>query len=143
MNRLWLLLLLLAPNLALCQDATRECIAFEPIHSGFSAGSGADVADSARAPLATAVTLSGDFEFYTSAHSGCWTVHVIALELRTEGGSRAGFAVAYTVTNPHEVDAEFALQSGPDQAVFERTMRAAAASAIQDIRFTRKLNQQK
>jgi hypothetical protein len=110
-------------------------------NAGVSAG--VSIADSARDPLATAVTLSGDFEFYASPHPGCWTVNVIALELSMEGGSRSGYAVAYTVTNPHEVEVGFALQVGPDRDVLERAMRAAAASAIQDIRFTRKSNPKK
>jgi hypothetical protein len=134
MKRLCLLVLLLAPGLALCQD-THECIAFAPASSD-------SVTNLARDPLATAVTLSGDFRFYPRAHFECWQVHVLSIPVTVVGGE-GGYAVSYTVTDLGGVEVGFGLQVGPDRDTFDRAMREAAKDAITDIRFKRKLNENK
>jgi hypothetical protein len=126
------LLVFLLTKLAVCQAPAHECIAFSPSDSSSSM--------LAKDPLSTAVTLSGDFDFYPSSHLGCWEVNVIALEATTQDGLRVGYAVSYTITNPSGVELDFALRFGPDQAVIERAMRDAAADTIKHIRVIRKVN---
>jgi len=109
MTRIWLLLLLLIVDTAVAQSVTpagKPCIAFSP----GSDPSGSDML--AKDPLATAVTLSGDFEFYASDHDTCWTVHVLSMPVHLEGGIPIGYAVSYTVTDPHMLQIGHALQFG-------------------------------
>src|ERR1700683_4607621 len=107
MTRIRVLLLLLIVDVAVGQSVTpagKPCIAFSP----GSDSSGSDVL--AKDPLATAVTLSGDFEFYPNDHDACWTVHVLSLPVRLESGMPIGYAISYTVTDPHMLQIAHALQ---------------------------------
>lgn len=131
MKRFGLLLLLLIVDVAVAQNGTpagKTCIAF----SSDSDSSGTNIF--ARDPLATAVTLSGDFEFYASDHYTCWTVHVLSIPVYREGEMQIGYAVSYTVTDPRSIQVGHGLLFGPDRDTFERAMRNAAADAIKNIR---------
>jgi hypothetical protein len=90
-------------------------------------------AELARRPLEIAVTLSGDFTFVPLFKVGCWTIHVLALEVRN-GSGRIGYVVSYTVTDRGDVIAGDGLMFGPDTSIFDTTMRQAAAEAVKSIR---------
>jgi len=120
---------------ALCQaktnresstEATHECISFvsedEPVNN------------LARAPLDAAVTLSGDYDFYPTSHTGCWEVNVVAMSTSSGSGACSGYAVAWAVTDPYGAMWGHGLNAGPDKDTFDRAMRAAAVDAIKDIR---------
>jgi hypothetical protein len=94
----------------------------------------------ARDPLASAVTLSGDFGFYSSQRSTCWNVHVLSAPV-TMGGSAVGYGISYTVTDPSGVEVGHGLLIGHDTAVFDTAMRNAAADAVKSIRFMQSLAQ--
>lgn len=129
-------LLLAVAVLLMSTLALGECIAFAPPR-------GDSTSLLARTPLATAVTLSGDFTFFESRHDGCWHVNVIAVQPHLEGGKDLGYTIAYTVTDPDEIEVAFHLFLGPDQSVFEEAMRTAAADTIRNIRFVRSLTKKK
>src|ERR1700691_2757232 len=137
MKRVWLIFLLLIVHSAAAQNATsgKPCIAFSP--GDESAGTDGLAKD----PLATAVTLSGDFEFYASSHAACGTVEVLSLPVQLENGVPIGYAISYTVTDPKSIQIYHGLQCGPDRNAFEQAMRKAAAEAVKDIRFTQYLYQ--
>ncbi len=134
MKRLWLLVLLLAPTPVLCQAATRECMAFGPRNATSVLAGDLTSDDNLAWALEAPVTLSGDYDFYPAPHDGCWTVHVVAMSMPSRIGGSLGYAVSYSVTNPHGVMRLLGLQVGPDQDVFDRAMRAAAVAAVKDIR---------
>jgi hypothetical protein len=49
----------------------------------------------AKEPLRTAVTLSGDFDFYSDPHASCWRVRVIAMSIEDkDGGPMLGYVIA-------------------------------------------------
>jgi hypothetical protein len=78
--------------------------------------------------------LSGDFEFYASAHQGCWAVHVISLPVISGKSKRIGYAISHTVTDPKGVEVGHALTFGPDPDIFAKAMHKATADAIRNIR---------
>ncbi len=91
-------------------------------------------------PLRTAVTLSGDFDFYPVYHIGCWTIHVLAIRTSSQGGIQTGYAVSTVVLPPSAYLAGHEMMVAPDTSVFDTTMRDEAAAAIRDIRDTQKWN---
>jgi hypothetical protein len=128
MRNLCLLLVVLIVCLAaVAQD--KPCIAFSP-------DSVSETETYAKDPLATAVALSGDFIFYSSHHYTCWNVHVLAMPVNMTGGTRVGYAISYTVTDLSGGEVGHGLLFGPDNNVFDKAMRDAAADAIKDIRLT-------
>lgn len=140
MKRLWRVLLVLIVNAAIAQNAAagKPCIAFS---SNSDSASNANLL--AKEALSTAVTLSGDFQFYESPHQGCWTVHVISLPMSNEARMPIGYAVSYTVTDPNEIELDHVLLVAPDNSVFERAMRQAAVSAIKSVRLWERLMESK
>jgi hypothetical protein len=115
------------------QNADKPCIAF-------SSGDSTETNNYARDPLATAVTLSGDFRFYPSQHATCWNVHVLSAPLESEGRP-LGYAISYTVTDPSGVEVGYGLLIRHDTTVFDIAMRNAAAAAVKDIRLTQSMSQ--
>jgi hypothetical protein len=136
MRHACLLLVVLMQSLAAVAQQ-KPCIAFAPE----SPSATTDIY--ARDPLATAVTLSGDFGFYPSQHYGCWNVHVLSMPINLEGGRVIGYAISYTVTDTSGVEVGHALQFGPETTtVFEMAMRSAAADAVKDIRLAQLMKPQ-
>jgi len=131
MKLLCLLPLLLASTVA-AQTAAAEkpCISFVP-------ESPSPTNIYAIEPLQAAVMLSGDFEFYASAHEGCWAVHVISLPVISGKRKRIGYAVSHTVTDPKGIEVGHALTLGPDPDLFAQAMHKATADAIRNIRLVR------
>jgi len=120
-------------TIACCQAQikSKPCIAFD--------GGGPETIDSmAREPLSTAVTLSGDFEFSSSSRTGCWTVNVLSLVVRSGSGVQVGYAVSYTVTDPSGFEVNHYLMCGQED-IFDGAMRKAAADAVKNIRFVQSL----
>jgi len=134
-KRLGLLILVLA-NALVAQDATsaKPCIALSPESSSLTNTFAKD-------PLESAVMQSGDFEFFTSHHDGCWNVHVLSLTVTNAQGKPLGYAISHTVTDPQNIEVGHALTFGPDQDTFLQAMRKAAADAIRNIRLTRSASQ--
>lgn len=91
----------------------------------------------ARDPLRDAVMLSGDFEFYSGTHAGCWNVRVISLPVVSAKGRRVGYAISQTVTAPKGMEIGHALTFGPESGTFVQAMHKAAADAIRNIRLSR------
>ena len=134
MKQLWLLVLLLADVAAQNVATQKPCIAFSPESS-----SATNLA--AKDALEAAVKLSGDFDFFASNHDGCWNVHVLSLPVTNGNGKHLGYAISHTVTDLHGVEVGHALTFGPDQDIFIRAMRKAAADAIRNIRIARSVSQ--
>ena len=88
----------------------------------------------ARDPLRTAVTFSGDLDFYPAYKASCWRVHVIAAAIKHENGSHSGFVVCYIITDPAQIFVDQGLHIGRNEEVFEDAMRKAAAKTIKHIR---------
>jgi len=76
-------LLLFASSAAAAQKA---CIALE---------SDSDRPELVRDALSTAVMLSGDYIFYPTEHTGCWTVREVSMAVN---GAR-GYAISWVVTD--------------------------------------------
>ena len=135
MKPLGIFILLLA-NALRAQTATTEkpCIAFSP-------ESASPTNAFAKAPLESAVMLSGDFEFFASHHEGCWNVHVLSLAVSSSKGQPLGYVISHTVTDPKNVEVGHALTFGPDRDIFLQAMRKAAADAIRNIRLARSISQ--
>jgi hypothetical protein len=133
MKSLCLLTLWLASTVA-AQTAITEkpCISFTP-----ESNSATNMY--AKEPLQAAVMLSGDFEFYTSGHEGCWNVHVLSLPVISGKGKRIGYAISHTVTDPKGMEVGHALTFGPDPDIFVKAMHKAAADAIRNIRHMRSI----
>ena len=115
--------------IALTQTSKKPCIAFAP-------ESDSPTNTFARDPLHSAVTLSGDFDFYEGRHDGCWNVHVISLPVKSAKGKPIGYAVSHTITDPRDVEVGHALTFGPDRDIFLQAMRRATADAIRNIRLS-------
>lgn len=132
MKMIWMLVACLANIGAAAQieSSKKPCIAFSP-------ESTSPANELAKQPLENAVMQSGDLEFYPSRHEGCWTVHVISLPVTNAKGKNLGYAISQTVTDPQNVEVGHALTFGPDQDIFLRAMRKAAADAIRNIRLAR------
>src|SRR5215831_14083584 len=128
----WTLVVFLAIATAAAQNvsAKKPCIAFSP-------ESTSPANELAKEPLGTAVMQSGDFDFYPSRHEGCWSVHIISLPVSNAKGKHLGYAISHTVTDPRNIEVGHALTFGPDQDIFLRAMRKAAADAIRNIRLAR------
>ena len=128
----WTLVVFLAIATAAAQNvsAKKPCIAFSP-------ESTSPANELAKEPLGTAVMQSGDFDFYPSRHEGCWSVHIISLPVSNAKGKHLGYAISHTVTDPQNIEVGHALTFGPDQDIFLRAMRKAAADAIRNIRLAR------
>ena len=78
-----LLIMFLAQTLAAQNPPpAKPCIAFSPESSS-------PTNELAKQPLQSAVTLSGDFDFYDARHDGCWNVHVIALPVANKATADA------------------------------------------------------
>jgi hypothetical protein len=135
MKRLWTLTVFVAIAGAAAQNVStkKPCIAFSP-------ESNSPANELAKEPLDTAVMQSGDFDFYSSRHEGCWNVHVISLPVRNANGKHLGYAISHTITDPQNVEVGHALTFGPDQDIFLRAMRKAAADAIRNIRLARSVS---
>ena len=129
---MWTPLVFLAIAGAAAQTVStkKPCIALSP-------ESTAPANELAKGPLQTAVMQSGDFDFYPSRHEGCWSVHVISLPVSNTNGKHLGYAISHTVTDPQNIEIGHALTFGPDQDIFSRAMRKAAADAIRNIRYAR------
>lgn len=117
-------LILLCSLLSLCTGALaqRQCVAFSPENSSTSHFS--------QNALQSALTQSGDVDFFSSEHAGCWTVHEISSSVST---SPQVYAISWVVTDVHDLYVGHGLNIG-QQAEFTKAMQAAAAAAIQDIR---------
>jgi hypothetical protein len=124
-----LLVLSLSADAVVAQSVAKgkPCIAFSP-------ESDSPTNALARDPLQAAVMLSGDFDFYSSLHDGCWSVHVISLPVKTAKGKQIGYVISHTITDPHAVEVGHALTFGPDRDIFFQAMRKATADAIRNIR---------
>jgi hypothetical protein len=129
MSGLLVLLVSVDPGIAQTVQNGKPCIAFSP-----ESDSPTNVL--ARDPLQAAVMLSGDFDFYSSRHEGCWSVHVISLPVKSAKGKQVGYAVSHTITDPREIEVGHALTFGPDQDIFLQAMRKATADAIRNIRLS-------
>lgn len=114
---------------ALPQNLTtkKPCVAFSPQSTSSTNAF-------AKEPLQAAVLLSGDLDFYPSAHDGCWTVHVLSLPISSARSKQMGYAISHTVTDPEGVEVGHALTFGPDRDIFAQAMRKAAADAIRNMR---------
>ncbi len=132
----WILVVILTTLGAAAQNENtkRPCIAFSP-------ESTSPANELAKEPLETAVMQSGDFEFYPNRHDGCWVVHVISLPVTNAKGKNLGYAISETVTVPENIEVGHALTFGPDQDIFVRAMRKAAADAIRNIRLARGISE--
>jgi hypothetical protein len=132
MKWIWTLIVFLAiAGAAAAQNVKKKpCIAFSP-------ESTSPANELAKEPLETAVMRSGDFDFYPNRHEGCWCVHVISLPVSNAKGKHLGYAISHTVTDPQNIEVGHALAFGPDQDIFLRAMRKAAADAIRSIRLAR------
>jgi hypothetical protein len=129
-------LVLLLTNMAAPQNTTeRPCVAFSPQSTSSTNAFAKD-------PLQSAVTLSGDLDFYPSQHDGCWTVHVLSLPISSAKGKSMGFAISHTVTDPQSVEVGHALTFGPDRDIFAQAMHKAAADAIRNMRLARSSSRQ-
>jgi hypothetical protein len=145
MKRLLVVVLLIFVNPAAAQTksgwtvpAEKPCVAF------ISESSNSANDEPAKEPLRTAVTLSGDFDFYANAHGSCWRVRVIGMSIEEKnGGTVLGYVVAWVVTDPSGMFVDHGLSTSPtDRTGFDSAMRAAAASTVQDIRFRTKLQRE-
>jgi hypothetical protein len=124
MTKLCLLLLLFTSTVTFCQ--MRPCFAFAP----------SDPASSedklAKDPLEAAITLSGDYDFFSEFHGKCWTVHVVAMSIPNQSDSVIlGYAVSYSITDPDGSLWQHGLNVGPDKQTYDHAMRRAAVSAVQ------------
>jgi hypothetical protein len=111
-------------------NTEKPCIAF-------SSASSSPSNELAKAPLQAAVMQSGDFQFYETDHEGCWNVHVISLPVTNAQGKQLGYTISHTVTDPQDIEVGHALTFGPDEDIFVRAMRKAAADAIRNIRLAK------
>jgi hypothetical protein len=107
--------------LASMAAAQKQCIAFSSDNSQTSHFS--------QSALQTAVTQSGEFDFYPNEHGGCWAVHEISSAVT---GTKS-YAISWVVVDPHNGFITHGLDLGPEN-VFSRAMNTAAAAAIKDIR---------
>jgi hypothetical protein len=128
--RCLLILMLMSTVAAQTAAAGKPCISFIP-------ESTSPTNMHAKEPLRAAVMLSGDLDFYASAHEGCWAVHVISLPVISGKNKRIGYAISHTVTDPKGVEVGHALTFGPDPDIFAKAMHKATADAIRNIRLVR------
>jgi hypothetical protein len=80
--------------------------------------------------IETAVTSSGDVDFFSTPHKGCWTIKVLAI--KSEPPQR-GYTLSWVGLDPHGNFLYHGVTTGAEE-IFEQTMRSAAASTITRIR---------
>lgn len=131
MNGLIALTILLATAVAgQSALAKKPCISFVPESTSATNTYAID-------PLHSAVTTSGDFEFFVASHDGCWAVHVLSLPLVSAKGKHVGYVISHTVTDPKGIEVGHGLTFGPNSDIFVQAMYRATADAIRNIRLAR------
>jgi len=97
--------------------------------------------ESIKTSLSTAVTLSGDFDFFPQKRSdrSCWSVHILSMWLTTVGGSQRGFVVSFATTDPDSKLVGHGIDVGPDNGIIDRSMRSVVASAVEDIKLSERM----
>ena len=97
--------------------------------------------ESIKTSLSSAVTLSGDFEFFPQRRfdRSCWSVHILSMWLTTVAGSQRGFVVSFVATDPDSKLVGHGIDVGPDNGIIDRSMRSVVAFAVEDIRLSERM----
>ena len=74
--------------------------------------------------IETAVTLSGDVDFFSIPHKGCWTIKVLAMKFEPP---LRGYTLSWVGLDPHANFLYHGVTTGADD-IFEQTMQAAAST---------------
>ena len=74
----------------------------------------------------TAVTSTGDVDFFSSPHNGCWTVKVLAIKFEPP---MHGYALSWVGLDPHGNFLYHGVTTGTED-IFEETIRSATASTL-------------
>ena len=106
---------------SLCTAAEKPCIALD------DQSPDAETTDlTRRALVGTAVTSSGDVDFFSTPHDGCWTIKVLAIKFEPP---RRGYVLSWVGLDPHSNFLYHGVTTGAED-IFEQTIRSAAASTI-------------
>ena len=79
-----------------------------------------------RALIETAVTSSGDVDFFSNPRNGCWTIKVLAIKFEPP---LRGYALSWVGLDPRGNFLYHGVTTGAED-IFEQTIRSAAASTI-------------
>ena len=72
----------------------------------------------------TAVTSSGDVDFFSTPHKGCWTIKVLAIKFEPPA---RGYMLSWVGLDPHGNFLYHGVTTGAED-IFEQTMRSAAST---------------